>query len=344
MVWAAGRGCRQRERGVAVTDGSGADEPIPAAAEPGAAEPGTAEPAVPEPSHGDEPRWRRRVAVYGIARDRAGQILLVPGRRPGAWMLPGGTVAHGESPQASLSRSTIAQTGLTPHVRGPRAASADQQRGPDGVRIHHDRLVFDMGVPRAAPGLRGGARWAPPEDVDLPAFAAGPLGVPGDAAPDDPDDAWTVRRGMATDGAGPHHRLQRFSTYARVTDAAGRILLARIATGYPGAGRWHLPGGGTDVGESPAQALLREVAEETGQHGSVGRLLSVSHRHNPVARGWEGYPINWHTIRVVYEMVVDEPTEPRVTEAAGGSTVEASWMWPAGIERQTLTDLASAVV
>src|SRR5688572_30054578 len=148
---------------------------------------------------------------------------------------------------------------------------------------------------------------------------------------------------MAMDGTGPHHRVQRFSTYARVTDPAGRLLLARIATGYPGAGRWHLPGGGTDVGEAPAEALLREVAEETGQHGRVGRLLSVSHRHNPVARGWEGYPINWHTIRVVYEMAVEEPTEPRVTETAG-STVEAAWMRPAEIDRRALTDLASSVL
>jgi hypothetical protein len=83
--------------------------------------------------------------------------------------------------------------------------------------------------------------------------------------------------------------------------------------------------------------------EETGQVGTVGRLLSVSHRHNPVARGWEGYPINWHTIRVVYEMAVEEPTEPRVTEAAG-STVAAAWMRPGEIDRRALTDLASSVL
>ena len=213
-----------------------------------------------------------------------------------------------------------------------------------------ERLVFDVAVP-LGPGaprvLRGGARWFGPDDLAglyLPAYAASPLGADAKTAePDDPDDAWTVRRGMAMDGSGPNHRVQRFSTYARVTDPAGRVLLARIATGYPSAGRWHLPGGGTDVGEAPAEALLREVTEETGQRGRVGRLLSVSHRHNPVARGWEGYPINWHTIRVVYEMAVEEPTEPRVTETAG-STVEATWMRPAEIDRRALTDLASSVL
>jgi ADP-ribose pyrophosphatase YjhB (NUDIX family) len=317
---------------------------------PTAVEPDAAEPAVPEAAV-DDPRWRRRVAAYGVARDRAGRILLVRGRRPDHWTLPGGTVAHGESPQVTVARLTVGQTGLTPRVRAPRAASADQVIRPDGVTVHHDRLVFDLSVPLGPGGprsLRDGARWISPDDLRglyLPAYAAGPLGSDANTDdPDDPDDAWTVRRGMAMDGSGPNHRVQRFSTYARVTDPAGRVLLARIASGYPSAGRWHLPGGGTDVGEAPAEALLREVTEETGQRGRVGRLLSVSHRHNPVARGWEGYPINWHTIRVVYEMTVDEPTEPRVTEAAGGSTVEAAWMRPAEVDRQTLTDLAAAVL
>ena len=330
--------------------GPDAVEPGPDAVEPGAPEP---EPAVPEHASPAGVHWRRRVAAYGVARDRSGRVLLVPGREPDHWTLPGGTVAHGESPQAAVARWTVAQTGLTPRVRPARTASADQERRPDGVLVHHDRLVFDLAVPAgpSAPrALRGGARWFTPDDlggVYLPAYAAGTLGADADAKtadPDDPDDAWPVSRGMAMDGAGPNHRVQRFSTYARATDLDGRVLLARIATGYPSAGRWHLPGGGTDVGEAPAEALLREVTEETGQRGRVGRLLSVSHRHNPVARGWEGYPINWHTIRVVYELTVDEPTEPRVTEAAGGSTVEAAWMRPSEVDRQTLTDLAAAVL
>jgi hypothetical protein len=33
-----------------------------------------------------------------------------------------------------------------------------------------------------------------------------------------------------------------------------------------------------------------------------------------------------------------------VTEAAGGSTVEAAWMRPSEVDRHTLTDLAAAVL
>jgi 8-oxo-dGTP pyrophosphatase MutT (NUDIX family) len=36
------------------------------------------------------------------------------------------------------------------------------------------------------------------------------------------------------------------------TDRRERVLLTRVAPNYPGAGRWHLPGGGTDYGEQPA--------------------------------------------------------------------------------------------
>ena len=119
--------------------------------------------------------------------------------------------------------------------------------------------------------------------------------------------------------------MQRFAAYGLATDPAGRVLLTQIAAGYPGAGRWHLPGGGTDAGEQPTEALLRELHEETGQFGEVTGLLGVSHRHNPRALGPEGYPIDWHTVRALYRVRVPAPTEPTVTEAAGGSTVAARW-------------------
>jgi ADP-ribose pyrophosphatase YjhB (NUDIX family) len=278
-----------------------------------------------------------------VVRDGSGRVLLVPTGRHDGWSLPGGTVAHGESPQSAAIRLTRQQTGMATQVRAARLVASDQVPRPGDAVLHTDRLIFDLVPTAGTPAER--ARWYTPAEltrVPLPGYAAAALdaGTP-TADLEDPDDGWPVERGLAMDDAG--RRVQRFSTYARATDAAGRMLFAKIADGYPGAGRWHLPGGGTDVGEAPADALLREVAEETGQVGTIGRLLSVSHRHNPVARGWEGYPINWHTIRVVYEMAVDEPTEPRVTEAAG-STVEAAWMRPGEIDRRALTDLASSVL
>jgi 8-oxo-dGTP diphosphatase len=293
---------------------------------------------------------RRRVAVYGVHRDESGRVLLVAAPADGqpgapAWDLPGGTVAHGESPQAALARLMCSQAEVQIGVGHVRAASADQLTHPGGALVHHDRLFFDV-ISTGEPGA--GARWFSHDELPgarLPAYARGVLGLDGepDAVPD-LDEGWVVDRGMAMDGSGPRLRVQRFSTYALATDPAGRILLARIAPRYPGAGRWHLPGGGTDFGEAPAAALLREVMEETGQQGRVVDLIGVSHRHNPEAMGWEGYPIDWHTIRVVYRLVVDDPGTPLVTEAAGGSTAEAAWVRPEELPQVPLTDLAAAVV
>jgi len=47
---------------------------------------------------------------------------------------------------------------------------------------------------------------------------------------------------------------------ALIRDAEGRILLQRRSDD----GRWNLPAGAIDPGESPAEAVVREVREETG--------------------------------------------------------------------------------
>lgn len=44
----------------------------------------------------------------------------------------------------------------------------------------------------------------------------------------------------------------------------GRVLLQLKAHGRFGAGRWNGPGGKIRDGESPAEAMVREVGEETG--------------------------------------------------------------------------------
>ena len=59
---------------------------------------------------------------------------------------------------------------------------------------------------------------------------------------------------------------------AVVHDAAGRLLL--IQRGHdPHRGLWSLPGGRIEAGESPEQAVVREVREETGLEVLPGRLV-----------------------------------------------------------------------
>jgi 8-oxo-dGTP diphosphatase len=54
---------------------------------------------------------------------------------------------------------------------------------------------------------------------------------------------------------------------------AGRLLAARRVRPAPARGRWELPGGKVEAGESPAAAVVREIREELGCEVEVTRML-----------------------------------------------------------------------
>lgn len=49
-----------------------------------------------------------------------------------------------------------------------------------------------------------------------------------------------------------------------VIERDGRLLVIRRAAGVVAPGSWCLPGGAIEAGETPADAIVREVAEEVG--------------------------------------------------------------------------------
>lgn len=65
-------------------------------------------------------------------------------------------------------------------------------------------------------------------------------------------------------------------------DAPTRLLAARRLSGpSPVAGRWEFPGGKVEPGESPQEALVRELREELGFTARLGREVL-----NPEAATW----------------------------------------------------------
>lgn len=67
---------------------------------------------------------------------------------------------------------------------------------------------------------------------------------------------------------------------AVITDGTGRILL--VKRGHPpGEGLWSVPGGRVEPGETDAEAVAREVREETGLAVTVGALLGSVVRGGP---------------------------------------------------------------
>ena len=78
---------------------------------------------------------------------------------------------------------------------------------------------------------------------------------------------------------------------AVIKDDQGRLLL--IKRGHePGAGLWSLPGGRIEPGETDAEALVREMREETGLTVQAGPLLGSVRRPVPGGPATAGGPSN----------------------------------------------------
>jgi len=289
----------------------------------------------------------RRVGAYGFCRDEDGRVLLARGSAtsefPGTWTLPGGGVEQGEHPDDAVQREFEEETGLSVRITALRLVTADVVRLPSGPLEHTDRVIYDVavigGTLRAeVAGTTDRVTWANPADLASWSVLPWTARLLGQDAPDPPfenDPSEILRR---TD------RVQRFGAYALATDPAGRVLLTKIAPNYPGAGLWHLPGGGTEHGETPEEGLERELVEETSQRGRVEALLEMSHRHDPAALGPERVPIDWHIIRALFRVRIDRPTEPAVSEDAGGSTAEARWVTPGEAAVLPLTESARSAL
>lgn len=99
-----------------------------------------------------------------------------------------------------------------------------------------------------------------------------------------------------------------------VFDDAHRVLLLRERSD----GRWSLPGGWADPGETPAQAVAREIAEETGYTAVARKLVGCWDRD---AQGnTPPLPVHVYKLFFLCEATAGEPVEASVLE-----TLDVGW-------------------
>jgi 8-oxo-dGTP diphosphatase len=110
---------------------------------------------------------------------------------------------------------------------------------------------------------------------------------------------------------------------AIVHDAEGRLLVIRRGR-PPGEGLWSLPGGRVEPEESDAEAVVRELSEETGLRVEPGGLIGSVERPGP-----DG---------VTYDIHDYAATVTGGELGAGDDAAEARWTTPAELRRLPTTD------
>lgn len=118
-------------------------------------------------------------------------------------------------------------------------------------------------------------------------------------------------------------------------DDAGRMLLVRHAGHHDG---WGVLGGAIEIGESPADAAVREAREEIGAEVRLVRLLDVL--------GGPDYEVSYPNgdrtayVTAVYEAaIIDGSPGVRDDELS-----EVAWFAPAQLAEQELSQFARAVL
>jgi len=135
----------------------------------------------------------------------------------------------------------------------------------------------------------------------------------------------------------PGEHRSRVSAYGIAVDD-GRLLVVRLADSSPifEPGLWHLPGGGIDPGEQPAETLAREFAEETGLTLRAAELVD--------ARSYSArrLGVSWQLIALFYRVGLESTTG--IVSEADGTTDAATWLPLDGLDVDSLSPAARDAV
>ncbi|RLI28572.1 hypothetical protein DRO58_01875 [Candidatus Bathyarchaeota archaeon] len=108
-----------------------------------------------------------------------------------------------------------------------------------------------------------------------------------------------------------------------------RVLLVRRRFD-PGRGKWSIPGGLVELGETVRDAALREVYEETGLNVKLDRLLSVV---DYIERSRDGR-VRFHYVLVDFLAYVEGSEKVKPSD----EFLEVRWVKASEVRRYDITD------
>jgi ADP-ribose pyrophosphatase YjhB (NUDIX family) len=118
-------------------------------------------------------------------------------------------------------------------------------------------------------------------------------------------------------------------------DPAGRVLLVRH-TGHDDG--WAVLGGAVDMGESPAEAAIREAREEIGAGVRLRGLLGVLGGPDYEVTYPNGDQVAYVTAAYEAEIISGVPA------AADGELSDVAWFRPADLAQITLNRFSTALL
>ncbi len=129
-------------------------------------------------------------------------------------------------------------------------------------------------------------------------------------------------------------QINRYGAYGIVL-VDSKILLTQ-KRGGPYKGLWDLPGGGIEFGESPEEALRRELHEEaalTADEVHLSRVITFNGKYDN-----DGEEYIFHHIGLIYS-VLNVTSNPNLMPEE-----ELRWEVPRNIDREELTPFAKQVI
>lgn len=122
----------------------------------------------------------------------------------------------------------------------------------------------------------------------------------------------------------PTRRETHIGAYG-ICVSGDKILVIKKAKG-PYTGRYDLPGGTIEFGESPAEAVVRELLEETGTDVAVGELAGTYSRVNTWVPTAGTHVIEGHHLGFLYRVALTAPDSPLKTDPDGLDSLGAVWL------------------